>query len=89
MSFIFSISLLLFVGDPHLILARRIRFMTRNQNLFNDIFHTAGKCFSFCVFIYLDFLGFEDIEKGKVASTIPEMMSVQSISFDFKVKPSQ
>ena len=88
MSFVFSVSLLLFVSDPHLLLARRIRFMARNQNLFNDIFHTAGKYFSFCVFIKLDFIGFEDIENGKIASTIPEMVSVQSISFDFKVKPS-
>ena len=31
-------------------------------------------------------IGFEKIGRGKEASTIPEMLSVKSISFDFKVQ---
>jgi len=59
------ISLLLYFCDLHSVASRR-----RNQNLFNDIFHTAG---------------FDQIGRGKLASTIPEMLSVQSISFEFKI----
>ena len=78
------ISLLLYFCDLHSVASRR-----RNQNLFNDIFHTAGKSDSIICFWMIYFtIGFDQIGRGKLASTIPEMLSVQSISFEFKVQTS-
>ena len=65
----------------------------RNQNLFNEIYHTAGingKQFMLLAF-YIEalILGFEKISRGKLAATIPWMLQTHNISFYFKVKKTK
>ena len=60
----------------------------RNQNLFNEIYHTAGingEWFMLTFYIEALMLGFEKISRGKLAATIPWMLQTHNISFYFKV----